>query len=339
MYFISEKQGWTVAEGKQGSELWRTPDGGATWKKSALPDLNVRAVGFADESVGWIVGKTGRREEQGQRLCSQLRIVRSDDGGAKWTAQWQTKVQNVNLYSEDRVFPVSSQKAFVIAGYQMLETSDGGKQWKAVNFHIGPFIPEQGAFDQDGKHAWVMGRAGKGCKPEEQQAGEQCAITIVNTTDGGAHWNLQWSPQDSSNMRNVGISFINPKQGWFMVLSLENLQSSLYATRDGGATWTKVSEMRGGRPYTRGLQFVSETTGFVPLSAGAGPIGGGLAVTHDGGKTFERKIQEGQEWSFEQLKFFTDKAGWVRVYDPTKGDYLMFTADGGNTWKPSTPHL
>ncbi|TVY11805.1 WD40/YVTN/BNR-like repeat-containing protein [Paenibacillus cremeus] len=339
MSFINMKEGWSAAETKQGSDIWKTADEGATWSKASIPGLIVRGIGFASASTGWAVGKADCREQQGQRLCSKLQIVNSGNGGAAWSNQWQQQVKDVNLYTDDKIFPVSDKLVYAIAGPGMLRTTDGGKQWNAIDFHVGPFIPEEASFLPDGKNGWVLGRAGKGCKPEEREARDQCAVTVVSTSDGGATWKLDWSPEDSNNMRTVGISFIDAKQGWLMVLSLDTLQSSTLGTTDGGAHWTKLSEMRGARPYTRGLQFVSAKIGFVPLSAGAGPIGGGLAVTKDGGKSFESKVTPGQEWSFEQLQFFSEKSGWVRVGDPSKGDYLMETTDGGNTWKPHKPQL
>ncbi|WP_248928791.1 WD40/YVTN/BNR-like repeat-containing protein [Paenibacillus hamazuiensis] len=336
MYFTNERLGWTVGETKMGSTIWKTSDKGASWNKSALQGVFVRGIGFAGETQGWAVGKTDCREQQGSRLCTGLQISHSADGGKTWSTQWTQKVQDVDFYSKDKVFVVNERQVYAIAGNRMLRTVDGGQHWSLVDFQIGPFLAEQAVFLTDGKNGWVMGRVGKGCKPNES-TGEQCAVAVVNTADGGQHWKLQWSPDNSTGLQTVGISFINPSKGWMMILSMETLQSSLYGTTDGGTHWSKISEMRGGRPYTRGLQFVSETTGFVPLSAGAGPVGGGLAVTRDGGKNFERKIEEGKEWSFEQLQFFSEQAGWVRVFDPSKGDYLMYTADGGNTWKTSVP--
>ncbi|MCZ8514688.1 hypothetical protein O9H85_20110 [Paenibacillus filicis] len=337
MSFILVKQGWTVEETAKGSIVWKTTDGGDAWSKASVQDWLIRGIGFADAQQGWSVGKSDCKEMQGQRLCSRLRIAYTKDGGGNWSTQLEQKVKEISLYTEDRVFAVNPSQAYAIAVERMFMTGDGGRHWNELNFHIGPFLPEQASFDKDGKHGWVMGRAGKGCKPDQQEAGQSCAIAVVKTSDGGAHWKLQWSPQDSTGQRTVGISFINPSKGWMMILNMENLQSSLYGTTDGGTQWTKLSEMRGGRPYTRGLQFVSETTGFVPLSAGAGPIGGGLAVTRDGGKTFEREVPQGKEWSFEQLQFFNEREGWVRVSDPSKGDYLVYTADAGKQWKTSVP--
>jgi photosystem II stability/assembly factor-like uncharacterized protein len=110
-------------------------------------------------------------------------------------------------------------------------------------------------------------------------------------------------------------------------------QSTLYSTSDGGKKWSKTAEMRGGRPYTVELQFMTNSICFIPLSTGAGPIGGRLLMTKEGGKSFENIAPANQEFSFEQVHFFNDKEGWVRMFNFSDNDYLMYTNDAGQHWK------
>lgn len=336
MFFLDRKTGWAAAITGQSSALWRTTDGGATWTAGSAAQLRIGALAFADASRGWAVGRTGCREDKGRIVCKQLHVARTDDAGAHWQTKWSAEGDTFGDDSGDRVFAVNGDTVYVIGGTRLLETTDGGKTWKAIDAGIGPFIPEEGSFLQDGKNGWVLGRVGHGCKAEVREATDKCATVVIGTTDGGAHWRMLWSPQDSTNLRTAGISFVNAQKGWMLILNMENLQATLYGTTDGGKQWAKVSEMRGGRPYVRGLQFVNERDGFIPLSAGAGPIGGGLLKTTDGGVHFERIVPENKEWSFEQLQFFSDTDGWVRVSDP-EGDYLMYTSDGGKNWRTSKP--
>jgi photosystem II stability/assembly factor-like uncharacterized protein len=131
----------------------------------------------------------------------------------------------------------------------------------------------------------------------------------------------------------VGISFSDLNHGKMLILDMSNLQSTLYSTSDGGKTWSKTTEMRGGRPYTVGLQFVTNSIGFIPFSTEAGPISGGLLFTKDGGKSFENMAPANQEFSFKQIHFFNDKEGWARMFNFSKSDYLMYTNDAGQHWK------
>ncbi|WP_135556762.1 WD40/YVTN/BNR-like repeat-containing protein [Paenibacillus cymbidii] len=335
MSFLNARQGWTAGDAAGSGAVWQTADGGQTWRGSTLPVQHAGAIGFAGESRGWMTARTGCHEEKGQIVCAEWQLLRTDDGGLHFQTQTKGAPQKpAGQPADDRVFAVSADKAFVIADTNLLATADGGANWRTVDFGIGPFLPEEGAFLADGQHGWVMGRAGKGCRTDVREATDRCATTVVATADGGAHWKMVWSPQDSTGLRTVGISFLDAKRGWMLILSIESLQATLYGTTDGGATWSAVSEMRGGRPYVRGLQFVDAANGFIPLSAGAGPISGGLAKTTDGGKTFQRFVNEEQGWSFEQLQFFSAREGWVRVSDPA-GDYLQTTIDGGTSWRKS----
>lgn len=333
--FLNARQGWTAGDVAGGAAVWQTADGGQTWRGSTLPGLRAGAIGFAGESRGWMTARTGCREEKGQIVCAEWQLLRTDDSGLRFRTQTKgTTQKQAGQPADDRVFAVSADKAYVIADTRLLATSDGGANWRTVDFGIGPFLPEEGSFLSDGLHGWIMGRVGQGCRTDVREATDRCATTVVATTDGGAHWKMMWSPQDSTGLRTVGISFIDAKRGWMLVMSIETLQATLYGTTDGGAKWSAVSEMRGGRPYVRGLQFVDAADGFIPLSAGAGPISGGLAKTTDGGKTFRLYLNEEQGWSFEQLQFFNGKEGWVRMSDPA-GDYLQTTFDGGASWHKS----
>jgi photosystem II stability/assembly factor-like uncharacterized protein len=334
MNFINGKVGWTTASTTKGSIMWKTSDEGKSWAKVSTPDLYIGKMGFISANEGWIIGKSDCREEKGDVLCTKVQIEHTVDGGAHWEVQWSVKVDNANLYQQpDNLFVVDSNRIYVVVDNEnMLMTTDGGKKWNTINFGLGRFLPDAASFDADGKHGWVLGSAGKGCTIIRSTV-ENCVITELGTSDGGLHWKYQWSKGNSNNLRNVGISFSNLNYGKMLIFNMDNLQSTLYSTSDGGKTWSKTTEMRGGRPYTVELQFVMKSIGFIPLSTGAGPIGGGLLMTKDGGKSFENIAPANQEFSFEQVHFFNDKEGWVRMFNFAENDYLMYTNDAGQHWK------
>lgn len=335
MNFINGKIGWTTSRTAKGSDIWKTKDGGKTWTKQSTLDLQIGKIGFSGASEGWLVGKSGCREVKGDVLCSGLQIKHTTDGGAHWSVQWSAKADQVNLYQQpDNLYVVNSKQVYaIVADQYMLATTNGGKTWKRVSFGIGKFLPDTASFNKDGKHGWVLGRAGKGCSATERQALEKCAITVLRTSDGGLHWKTQWAPEDSGYLANIGISFSDLNHGNMLIYDMSMLQSTLYSTADGGKSWKKKTEMRGGRPYTVGLQFVSGGAGFIPLSTGAGPIAGGLLSTKDGGQTFVNIGPADQELSFEQIQFMSGKEGWARMFNFGQGDYLLYTNDAGAHWK------
>lgn len=79
------------------------------------------------------------------------------------------------------------------------------------------------------------------------------------------------------------IHFINPRQGWYV-----NGSGKIYATSDGGATWTKQLDKQGS--FFRCVAFLDEKNGFVgTVGAGYYPDGTDttpLYQTTDGGATW-----------------------------------------------------
>ena len=69
LYFFSEGTGWALAR-----KIHRTTDGGFTWKAIANVNWDVE-VDFVSEYLGWGVA----------RETNELALVKTVDGGAKWT--------------------------------------------------------------------------------------------------------------------------------------------------------------------------------------------------------------------------------------------------------------
>lgn len=77
-YFIDTVHGWCGGS----DSIFRTTDGGATWKNSVQPYLadQIRGISFVDALNGWAVGK----------LANQVGIIwRTADGGQSWFGQVQ----------------------------------------------------------------------------------------------------------------------------------------------------------------------------------------------------------------------------------------------------------
>jgi len=70
LFFSNDQTGW-LAGAK--NHLWKTQDGGRTWKSAAPKGVraDVLRVFFLDESRGWL-------------LCSQKQIYSTNDGGRSW---------------------------------------------------------------------------------------------------------------------------------------------------------------------------------------------------------------------------------------------------------------
>ncbi|HET9780596.1 MAG TPA: YCF48-related protein, partial [Candidatus Dormibacteraeota bacterium] len=234
----------------------------------------------------------------------------------------------------------------------ILRTTDGGVTWTDVSppslinrtWHHAKFF-------LDANHAWVE---------EVTRTADACAsqATTFITSDGGATWRQGGavalklsSPLD--DLFNVAgpfdnMDFVDPQHGWLMVASAPNqppadpsqmtMLTMVYSTSDGGMHWRLVStnpgkSLQGSANCQSGFYapvsdttFVSDTTGWLGISCGPGPL---MLITHDGGAT----------WSPKPLPSCNCQVYRPQVIDAdhvliTGGpqSQMLATADGGTTW-------
>jgi photosystem II stability/assembly factor-like uncharacterized protein len=58
VYFLNEQTGWLVGYvgGETGTQLYRTEDGGKSWRKYPSSGTSSEAVYFLDSNQGWAAG-------------------------------------------------------------------------------------------------------------------------------------------------------------------------------------------------------------------------------------------------------------------------------------------
>ena len=168
-------------------------------------------------------------------------------------------------------------------------------------------------------HAFVVGYGGK----------------ILETTTGGSSWDVRPSGTDSAL---YAIRMVDDKQGW--VVGQEGL---VLHTTDGGKTWQQQesnatftdSDGTSKRAYLFALDALDANTAFAVGDRSM------LISTTDGGKTWTgRKVKMELDTSggeslaaadpiFYAVRFADAQHGWI------VGEFgkIMYTADGGQTWK------
>ena len=158
---------------------------------------------------------------------------------------------------------------------------------------------------------------------------------ILETTDGGNTWEVRPSGVDYSLF---GIRMTDEKQGW--IVGQEGL---ILHTADGGKTWQKQDSKAtftdsDGTPKQAYLFAIDALDANTAFAVGDRSM---LTRTTDGGKT----------WTANKVKMELDTSGGeslaaadpifygVRFADPQHGwivgefGKVMYTADGGDTWK------
>jgi photosystem II stability/assembly factor-like uncharacterized protein len=213
-----------VAYAAAGSMLVTSSDYGETWAK--LGSTGVVSPSFSSANDGWAASSKNQITAGGP-------LLHTTDGGRSWQAV-PSPCPSVGPQIQGLSFP-SPAEGWVLcvgepgAGNQwkaVYRTSDAGGSWTKVygsGFDYG--YAQQVSFLPDG-HGWLLFSI-RG-QPER-------------TVDYGAHW----APSDVVQpevSQLVAVSFLNAEEG-FAVRWMDGT-SGLLHTRNGGQSWTFVSDIR-----------------------------------------------------------------------------------------------
>jgi photosystem II stability/assembly factor-like uncharacterized protein len=122
---------------------------------------------------------------------------------------------------------------------------------------------------------------------------------------------------DRPPMTLVTMSFVDADHGWAI------LRHEVYATDDGGATYSVAGRVRGGNV----MQFVDRAFGWV---VGSDDVGSYVERTTDGGRS----------WSLHRVPFDVYKAAFgdrTHGWSVTNMGAVAATTDGGVTWTRQAP--
>lgn len=155
-------------------------------------------------------------------------------------------------YIGDRLFVLGTPREgeFDDGGYL---SEDGGLTWKKT-LDVDLFSAE--FFVLDGKRAWMAAAEG-----------------VWRTTDGGRSWQKAstWTRDPEA------IYFLDKKRGW--IVAGGDAVTAVYASRDGGDNWSKLSEIAVSSGSVQAVVFADKDRGWA-----AAP--GKLWMTSDGGLTW-----------------------------------------------------
>ena len=120
--------------------IYRTTDGGLTWRREYVTRLALDDVTFLDAKHGWAVG--GTRDLKG--ICG---VLTTSDGGVHWTrqdlsAQWEGM----------RVAFADLRHGWIACGATVLATVDGGRHWRVQR--AGSYVT--GLTFLDATHGWAV---------------------------------------------------------------------------------------------------------------------------------------------------------------------------------------
>jgi photosystem II stability/assembly factor-like uncharacterized protein len=238
--------------GAVGGGLWKTTDGGLTWKPVTDGQLNsssVGAVAVAASNPDIVYIGTGESEFRGNIMQGDG-VYKSADAGKTWK---NIGLKNSQTISRVRVHPTNPNIVYVsVLGHPfnpneergVFKTTDGGTSWKKILYKgdkagaedliIDPNDPETiyATIWQVYRTPWKMWGGGGACG-------------IFKSSDGGNTWTELTAkpgmPKAPIGKIGVTVSPVDSKRVWAVV---EANGGGIYRSDDAGMTWKQTNADR-----------------------------------------------------------------------------------------------
>ena len=301
--------------------VWKTTDGGLTWKpifdkmKDASPSIGAIAVSESDPNVIYV--GTGEACIRGN-IVGGNGVFKSIDAGATWKFVGLADTHAIGRLIVD---PKNPDVAFVAAlGHPfrdseergIFRTRDGGKRWEKVLYKDAKsggiditFDPSNAnilyaALWQAKRTPWSMDSGGPG-------------TGLYKSIDGGTTWKQLTGnglPEGTIGRIGVTVSGANPNRVWAVV---EADKGGIFRSDDGGQTWRLMTDDHN---YRQRAWYYSHIFADPKAADTVYILNTSAYRSNDGGKTFTRiRTPHGD-----------NHALWI---DPTNPKRLSNGNDGG----------
>ncbi|HET7564316.1 MAG TPA: glycosyl hydrolase [Gemmatimonadaceae bacterium] len=319
--------------GAVGGGLWKTTDGGTTWKPvtdGQIKSSSVGAVAVSASNPDIVYIGMGETELRGNVMQGDG-VYKSTDGGKTWTHMGLDDTQAI---ARIRVDPSNPDLVYVAAmGHPfgrnaergVFRSKDGGKTWQKILF-MGDSVGAEdlvidpsnskvlyATFWKASRTSWSMDAGGPGGG-------------IFKSTDGGDHWTdltrNPGMPKGLIGKIGVSVSGADPNRVYAIV---EAEDGGVFRSDDGGKSWTKTNDERKLRQrafyYTRIYADPKDKDRVYVLNVN-------FFRSDDGGKTFDTSIR---------VPHGDNHDLWIAPNDPQRmieGDDGGGTVstNGGETW-------
>jgi len=338
--------GWIIGSPEDEGAVFKTNDGGSTWKRVALDTVTpITRTSFDDLKIGWAI--------------SESRIYSTEDGGVRWRRQIRTEDSlNAIAFADAENGLVVGEDGIVY------RTTEGGVQskdqgqllcagstceeeplstWNPVE--SGTELALNDVAFVDINHAWVSGDKGLilfstdgGLTWGRRNTGVEARLlsvsfigvddgvvvgengTILVTTDGGMTWQRSVSP---TSLRLNAVAFAEDGTAWAV-----GDEGTMLRSRDGGVTWTQLGFQL---PLTSALRAVSFDGAF---GAAVGAEGAVLTTTDNGDSWGRQEILDSDDGSATSQKVTTTRPlNGLTVKVSEAGDVSAWATSDEKVWQ------
>src|SRR5579872_1856292 len=316
--------------GAAGGGLWKTTNGGASWKP-VFDDEDVASIGAIaidprHDATVWVgTGEANPRND----VTQGDGVYRTSDGGTSWTRVLplhNALVGSIVIDPRDPEHVVVGALGDPFADDPdrgVYLTTDGGKTWRKT-LYVGPGtgVSDLVADPSDPSilfaGMWPYRRTAWSSQSGGTDGG------LFRSTDGGATWTkLGGHGLPSAPLGRIGIAIAASRPQRIYAL-IEGKGGLLWRSDDGGANWTMVSDdtLIDERPFYYTKVFVDPTDADRVWTTSVH-----LTTSSDGGKHFTA-TGRGIHGDHHTMWIAADGK---RIIEGNDGG-VVFSHDGGQTW-------
>jgi photosystem II stability/assembly factor-like uncharacterized protein len=238
--------------GATGGGLWKTTDGGVTWRPvtdAQIHSSSIGAVGIAPSNPDIVYIGTGESDIRGNIIQGDG-AYKTTDAGKTWT---HIGLADTQVISKIRVHPTNPDLVYVAAfGHHaapnpdrgVFRSKDGGKTWEKVLFRndktgaieliLDPHNAQviYAALWEAYRNSWEMSSGGPGSG-------------LFKSTDGGDHWTeISRNPGlPKATLGKMGLS-VSGADSNRLYAQIEADDGGFFSSDDAGATWKRVTDRR-----------------------------------------------------------------------------------------------
>lgn len=319
--------------GATGGGVWKTTDGGTTWRAVTDRDLkssSVGAIAVCEANPDVVYVGMGETELRGNIMQGDG-VYKTTNGGTAWTHSGLDESQAI---ARIRVHPGNCDVAYAaVLGHiygpheqrGVFKTVDGGKTWTRVLFRDSKTGAVDLAMDPSNPNVLYAGMWEAFRTPHSLSSGGP-GSSLYKSTDGGQSWteltHNSGLPAGIWGKVGVAVSGADPNRVYAII---EARDGGVYRSDDGGATWTRTNEERKLRQrafyYTRIYADPKEKDVVYVLNTG-------MYKSSDAGKTFPTSFRPPHGDNHDLWIAANDNKRMINANDG--GANVSVT--GGQTW-------